>query len=114
MPRRRSDPLQEYQRKRDFEQTPEPARGPVRARDKDLIFVIQKHDATRLHYDVRLEFHGAMVSWAVPRGPSYNPADKRMAAHVEDHPISYNTFEGLIPKGNYGAGEVIVWDHGTY
>jgi bifunctional non-homologous end joining protein LigD len=114
VPRRKADPLQEYQRKRDFGQTPEPAEGPARAPDKDLVFVIQKHDATRLHYDVRLEFHGAMVSWAVPRGPSYNPADKRMAAHVEDHPISYNTFEGAIPKGNYGAGEVIVWDRGTY
>ncbi|MEX2238788.1 MAG: non-homologous end-joining DNA ligase [Dehalococcoidia bacterium] len=115
MPRtRKADPLKEYQSKRNFERTPEPAKGPPKAGGKDLVFVIQKHDATRLHYDVRLEFHEAMVSWAVPKGPSYNPADKRMAVHVEDHPISYNTFEGVIPGGNYGAGEVIVWDAGTH
>jgi bifunctional non-homologous end joining protein LigD len=114
VPSRKEQPLAEYQRKRDFEKTPEPAEGPESGGGNDLVFVIQKHRATRLHYDLRLEFHGAMVSWAVPRGPSYDPADKRMAVHVEDHPISYNTFEGVIPRGNYGAGEVIVWDRGTY
>ncbi|MPZ24193.1 MAG: ATP-dependent DNA ligase, partial [Dehalococcoidia bacterium] len=114
MPTEPVPPLHEYQRKRDFTRTPEPAEGPGDGGGRDLVFVVQKHEATRLHYDVRLEFHGAMVSWAVPKGPSYNPAEKRLAAHVEDHPISYNSFEGVIPRGNYGAGEVIVWDRGTY
>src|SRR5436305_6155446 len=106
--------LEEYKRKRHFDKTPEPESDPFESGKGPLRFVVQKHDATRLHYDVRLEFGGAMKSWAVPKGPSTNPADKHLAVMVEDHPISYNTFEGQIPKGEYGAGTVIIWDRGTY
>src|SRR5215475_11111645 len=109
-------PLQEYRRKRSANTTPEPF---GRSNQGDLnaeggIFVIQQHHARRMHFDFRLEMEGVLRSWAVPRGPSLNPADKRMAVMVEDHPIDYGNFEGIIPEGNYGAGSVIVWDRGTY
>jgi bifunctional non-homologous end joining protein LigD len=104
--------LKTYRSKRDFGRTPEP-RG-VAARQKGYRYVIQKHDATRLHYDLRLELDGVMLSWAVTRGPSMVPGEKRLAIHVEDHPIEYNKFEGTIPKGQYGGGTVMIWDRGTW
>jgi bifunctional non-homologous end joining protein LigD len=105
--------LEEYRRKRDFSRTAEPRGGKARAAKK-LAYVIQKHAARNLHYDLRLELDGVMRSWAVPKGPSLDPSVKRLAMQVEDHPIEYNTFEGTIPKGEYGGGTVMIWDRGSY
>ena len=110
--------LKEYRHKRNFKQTPEPTPATHHHRGKKskpaLIFIVQKHDASHLHFDFRLELNGVLKSWAIPKGPSINPNNKRLAAHVEDHPLDYAAFEGVIPAGHYGGGTVMIWDHGTW
>ena len=114
-PSPKSKPLAEYKSKRDFTKTAEPEGKTTRRRSaRGLKFVIQKHAASRMHFDFRLELDGVMKSWAVPKGPSYDPSVRRLAMEVEDHPIEYNAFEGTIPKGEYGGGTVMLWDRGTY
>jgi bifunctional non-homologous end joining protein LigD len=108
------DLQKKYNKKRDFGITAEPQGNAGKLAKTNLRFVIQLHEATRTHYDFRLEWHGVMKSWAVTKGPSYDPADKRLAVRTEDHPMEYNDFEGVIPDNQYGAGPVMIWDEGTW
>ncbi len=106
--------LKKYKSKRDFKKSPEPPSSKNKPKNQKPIFVIQKHQASRLHYDFRLEIDGVLKSWAIPKGPSLNPAERRLAISVEDHPLAYAELEGVIPEGNYGAGRVEIWDKGSY
>ena len=109
-----TDPLREYRERRSFDRTEEPSGDDVRRSGDDPIFVIQHHDASSEHWDVRLEVDGVLASWAVPKGPSTDPGEKRLAKQVEDHPLDYADFEGHIPEDEYGGGDVVVWDLGPY
>ncbi|MGE0206304.1 MAG: DNA polymerase ligase N-terminal domain-containing protein [Candidatus Babeliales bacterium] len=110
----KKDVLKTYRKRRDLTISPEPKGTVAKKRSKKPIFVIQKHAASHLHYDFRLEIDGILVSWAVPKGPSMNPKEKRLAMRTDDHPMEYAKFEGMIPEGTYGAGTVMIWDYGTY
>ncbi len=114
MTKRKAEPLEEYQGKRNFEVTAEPQGARPRAKSSGLLYIIQKHQASHLHYDFRLEWRGVLLSWAIPKGPALDPSVKRLAAQVEDHPLEYGGFEGVIAAGEYGGGTVMLWDRGTW